>query len=150
MSLLAPAENEIIKQDLPDCSGKLCLLFHFFFYESSWAGFVLYFCAVVIENLKICTTQRLRLHCRFLPFFLDNLNPHLYLSFYQYAIGLCTRSCNHVQGYDIDASFCPGEAQQKQSAMYFFDKKKKIEVIFYISWVHIDVSKLLYLQNPVK
>lgn len=45
---------------------------------------------------------------------------------------------------------CPGGDLQKWSAMYFLDQRKKIQVIFDISWLHIDVSKLLYLQNPIR
>lgn len=80
MSLLALAEDEIIKQGLPDCSGKLCLLFHFF--PMKVAKLVFFFVLWFIETFKIYKTQGPRLHCRFLPFFLKNLNPHLSLSFY--------------------------------------------------------------------
>lgn len=82
-------------------------------------------------------------------FFLQNEKTHLSLSFCQYAIGLCTRSCNYVQGSDIDTFLFTGGARQKLSAMYCFDQRKKIQVIFGISWVHIDISKLFYLQNPI-
>lgn len=150
--LALAAEDETVKQDLPSSWllwEAVCIIQFFLLKQLSW------FCSILFAlwlpgTLKNYKKQRPRLHCRFFHFFLQNAKPHLSLSFYQYAIGLWTRSCNYGQGSDIDVFLFPGGAEQKWSATYYFEQRKKIKVIFGISWVHIDVSKLFYLQNPMK
>lgn len=59
---------------------------------------------------------------------------HLSLSLSQCGIRLCAGTCSYAQGSDTGSFLFPGGAEQKCLARYCLEQRRKIQVIFSVSF----------------